>query len=109
MPSRNSLQKTGSTIRPSQRPDQPQVECQVMLRDNRTLSLALGNSRGSSDAGYYARLLDSQAFVVPTTAYTRSATPSVNYVWLLREPPPPPTPPSPAGHLLRVPKQSVRK
>jgi hypothetical protein len=51
--------------------DQPQVECQVTLRDNRTLSLALGNSRGSSDAGYYARLLDSPGvFVVPTTAYT---------------------------------------
>ena len=51
--------------------DQPQVECQVTLRDNRTLSLALGNSRGSSDAGYYARLLDSPGvFIVPTTAYT---------------------------------------
>jgi Domain of unknown function (DUF4340) len=50
---------------------QPQVECQVTLRDNRTLSLDLGNSRGSSDAGYYARLLDNPGvFVVPTTAYT---------------------------------------
>jgi hypothetical protein len=43
----------------------------VTLRDTRTLSLALGNSRGSSDAGYYARLLDSPGvFIVPTTAYT---------------------------------------
>jgi hypothetical protein len=51
--------------------DQPQIECQITLRDNRTLSLDLGHSRGSSDAGYYARLLDNPGvFVVPTTAYT---------------------------------------
>jgi hypothetical protein len=51
--------------------DHPQVELHVTLRDNRTVPLALGQSRGSSDAGYYARLLDHPGtFVVPTTAYT---------------------------------------
>jgi hypothetical protein len=51
--------------------DHPQVELHVTLRDDRTVPLALGQSRGSSDAGYYARLLDHPGtFVVPTTAYT---------------------------------------
>jgi hypothetical protein len=51
--------------------DHPQVELHLTLRDNRTVSLALGQSRGSSDAGYYASLLDHPGtFVVSTTAYT---------------------------------------
>jgi hypothetical protein len=51
--------------------DQPQVELRLALRDNRIMPLALGQSRGSSDAGYYARLLDHPGtFVVSTTAYT---------------------------------------
>jgi hypothetical protein len=51
--------------------DHPQVELYVTLRENRLVPLALGQSRGSSDAGYYARLLDHPGtFVVPTTAYT---------------------------------------
>jgi uncharacterized protein DUF4340 len=51
--------------------DHPQVELRFMLRDNRIVSLALGQSRGSSDAGYYASLLDHPGtFVVSTTAYT---------------------------------------
>jgi hypothetical protein len=49
----------------------PQVDLRIALRDQRTIRLALGQSRGSSDAGYYAQLLDNTGtFVVPTTAYT---------------------------------------
>jgi hypothetical protein len=51
--------------------DHPQVELRLTLRDNRIVPLALGQSRGSSDAGYYASLLDHPGtFVVSTTAYT---------------------------------------
>ena len=49
----------------------PQVDLRITLRDQRTIPLALGQSRGSSDAGYYARLLDEAGtFVISTAAYT---------------------------------------
>jgi hypothetical protein len=51
--------------------DHPQVDLRITLRDQHTIRLALGQSRGSSDAGYYARLLDDAGtFVVSTAAYT---------------------------------------
>ena len=68
--------------------DHPQVELRLMLRDNRIVPLALGQSRGSSDAGYYASLLDQAGtFVVPTTAYT-ALTEAISKL----RPAPPPTP-----------------
>ena len=51
--------------------EHPQLELRLTLRDNRLVPLALGQSRGSSDAGYYASLFDSPGtFVVSTTVYT---------------------------------------
>jgi hypothetical protein len=69
--------------------DHPQVELRLTLRDNRIVPIALGQSRGSSDAGYYASLLDHPGtFVVSTTAYT-ALTEALSK---LRPPLPSPTP-----------------
>jgi hypothetical protein len=54
--------------------DHPQIDLRVTLHDNRLFRLALGASRGSSDAGYYAQLLDEDGtFIVSTTTYSAIA------------------------------------